>query len=76
MRAFATWCQNSDLDRELSVVHQIYRKKNESAYWEDVNGLNEEGEKFASMFQDLTEERFQKWESKVQDSRDMILETN
>lgn len=61
IRAFATWCQNTNLNRELCVVHEIYRKKNESAYWPDLDDYNKAGGEFASSFRDLTTEKYDDW---------------
>lgn len=60
-RAFATWCQNQAIDRELCVVHEIYRKKNEAKYWDDLEDYDAEGQQFASKFQELTSDEYDKW---------------
>lgn len=49
-RAFATWCQDEDRGRELCVVHDIYRKRNESEYFAKKDEFNREGASFKQEF--------------------------
>lgn len=60
-RAFATWCQNPAIDRELCVVHDIYRKTNESKYWPDLEDYDAAGQEFATKFQELDSEEYDDW---------------
>lgn len=73
-RAFATWCQNETLGRELSVVHDIYKKSNEGEYWHDIDDLNEDGEEFARMFADLSDKEHEQWMEKISLSSDYMIE--
>lgn len=75
-RAFATWAQNTTLDRELCVVHEIYRKKNEDLYWADIEDLNERGAEFASGFEELNESDFDGWISKIESSDEVVVVSN
>lgn len=61
MRAFATWCQNESVGCELCVVHEIYRKDNEDAYWRDLDDYDEAGGEFARQFRSLSPERYDEW---------------
>jgi hypothetical protein len=60
-RAFATWCQNEDIQVEICLVHDIYRKENERDYWIDVDAYNNEGEGFDEEFQKLSKGEFDSW---------------
>ena len=60
-RAFATWCQNEDAGKELCVVHDIYRKRNESVYFAKTDEFNREGASFKQEFSQLSEGRFEAW---------------
>lgn len=60
-RGFATWCQNRRLDRELCVVHEIYRKENEAQYWSDLQAYDEAGHEFAVKFRDLDSNEYSEW---------------
>jgi hypothetical protein len=75
-RAFATWCQNTELTRELCVVHEIYRKKNESAYWPDLDDYNKAGEEFASSFRGLTVEKYDSWIEQLHTACDIEVLTS
>lgn len=65
MRGFATWCQNQDLERELCVIHEIYRKKNEKEFWADLEEYNAEGREFATKFGQLGPGRCDEWLNSV-----------
>jgi hypothetical protein len=60
-RGFATWCQNQELNCELCVVHDIYRKENEKKYWPDLKKYDAAGKQFASAFQELDSEKYDTW---------------
>lgn len=60
-RAFATWCQSQELDRELCVVHEIYRKENEKQYWQSLDEYDKEGQKFATKFRELSTDQYDEW---------------
>lgn len=60
-RGFATWCQNRELERELCVVHEIYRKQNEKEFWADLGDYDAEGRTFATKFGQLTRGRYDEW---------------
>lgn len=73
MRAFATWCQNEDLQAELCVVHEIYRKKNEGEYWDTIDEYNEEGAEYSIQFSQIDTEQFQDWKAKIRDDADTLV---
>lgn len=73
VRAFATWCQNEQLDMELCVVHEIYKKKNESEYWNDIDDLDEAGEEFANRFSKLDDEDYNLWMQKLRTDDSIVL---
>lgn len=60
-RGFATWCQNTELNRELCVVHEIYKKENESKYWADLEEYDDAGQEFARQFSRLDSAKYEKW---------------
>lgn len=60
-RGFATWCQNRELKAELCVVHEIYRKSNESAFWPDLEEYDAEGKEFATQFDQLGRGQYDGW---------------
>ncbi len=64
-RAFATWCQNHNIDCEMCVVQDVYGKKNEEEYWEDLGDYDEAGRRYCSMFEDLSQEEYDEWVSSV-----------
>lgn len=65
-RGFTTWCQNRELSRELCVVHEIYRKENEKAFWPDLEDYDAEGQKFATKFGQLDASRYDEWFTSLQ----------
>lgn len=70
-RAFGTWCQNSNLNRELCVIHEIYRKRNESDFWPDLENYNGEGKDFATSFRRLSVEQYDHWTEQLQSASDI-----
>lgn len=72
-RGFATWCQNDDIDVELCVVHDIYRKKNEDEYWKDIRDYDEQGERYAAQFETLTEAEFLDMMERFRDDSNMLV---
>lgn len=73
VRAFATWCQNGDLGRELCVVHEIYSKENESEYWDAIDDLDDAGAGFANGFAELDDGDYRPWMQKLRTDDDIIL---
>jgi hypothetical protein len=69
-RGFATWCQNEKLNRELCVVHEVYKKENESEYWPHLEGYDDEGRKFARKFGRLDSTKYEKWISSLHSASD------
>lgn len=65
-RGFATWCQNRELSRELCVVHEIYRKENESDFWPDLEDYDTEGQTFATKFGELEAAKYGEWIESLQ----------
>jgi hypothetical protein len=72
-RAFASWCQNQTLDKELCVVHEVYQKKNEGEYWGEINDLNENGSEFSGAFVGLIKSEYGPWRDKVASDPDTIF---
>lgn len=66
-RAFATWCQNEELDIELCVIHLVYKKTNESGAFAQRERFNTAGEEFQEMIAEQTKSEYTKWKSKIQD---------
>ena len=66
-RAFATWCQNEEVDFEMLIVQDIYKKANEDDYWDDTGEYNEAGRKYNEMFAALSREGYEEWIDSVAD---------
>lgn len=73
MRAFATWCQNEELLRELCVVQEIYRKSNEKQFWRDIDDYNEWGNEYFDAFSSLDPDDFDAWMARIGSSDDVIV---
>lgn len=72
-RGFATWCQNDDIDVELCVVLDIYRKENEDEYWRDIRDYDEWGEQYTAQFETLSEAEFQDMVERFREDSSMIV---
>ena len=75
-RAFATWCQNPTLNSELCVVHEVYRKDNESEFWPDLEDYNSEGQDFAAKFRQLESDQYDAWKKKLAQSPEVEVVTS
>jgi hypothetical protein len=73
MRAFCTWCQNDTLCAEACVVHEIYQKDNERAYWRDLDAYDEAGEEFARTFDELAAGASDEWLGQLHAAEDVLL---
>jgi hypothetical protein len=73
MRAFGTWCQNQQIDCEVCIVHDIYKKRNESAYWRDLEDYDRAGGEYATQFESLTTDTYEKWLRKLRTTDDVLL---
>ncbi len=74
-RAFATWCQDEESNRELCVVQAIYKKGNQSAYFSHDRTYNKEGKQWKSRFSQLNDEEYQNWVEQKHKNSDVILVT-
>lgn len=57
-RAFATWCKNEEISKELCVVHVIYRKRNQDDFFARLTQYNSSGKDFKAMFKHLDENEY------------------
>ena len=73
MRAFGTWCQNDALSAEACVVHDIYQKSNERAYWRDLDAYDGAGEEFARTFDELTAGASDQWLEQLRAAEGVLL---
>lgn len=72
-RAFATWCESKSLNRELCVVHTIYRKKNENKYFAELTQYNKKGREFSEQFDSLTKKTYSQWEDKMKNKNGTLF---
>lgn len=72
-RAFATWCQNKPANAELCVVLDMYDKKNEVEYFDDIDAYNKEGGRFDSNFSELDTEEINHWVESLKNESDIIF---
>ncbi|WP_135823366.1 hypothetical protein [Halorussus ruber] len=75
-RGFATWCQSPEMNRELCVVHEIYRKENESDFWPDLEDYNAEGQTFATKFDELESDSYGEWIDSLRSRSGVEVVTN
>lgn len=71
LRAFVTWCQ--DDTREVLVVHTIYRKRNETRYFDRLDDYDDEGRQFKEQFRELSNAEFDAWRESVKAHDELIL---
>jgi len=76
MRAFGTWCQNADLDVEVCIIHDVYRKENEDRYWRQLEDYQDEGADYYTKFQTLTPAEYEDWKEEILNDDDFIIVTN
>lgn len=60
-RAFATWCQNPEIECEAFVVMEIYRKRNEDDYWGDKREYAREAQQYQEQFADFSRAEYDQW---------------
>lgn len=72
-RAFATWCQNTTLDVELCIVQEIYQKKNEGDFWENIDEYTKRGSEYVNQFSRMDTSVFDDWKAAFSDRHDLIL---
>jgi hypothetical protein len=70
-RTFSTWCH--DEVREILVIHIVYRKRNEDAFFEKLHKYDEEGKQFIDRFRELTDDEFEAWRRSAQNRNEVIL---
>lgn len=72
-RAFTTWCQDESSNRELCVVHAIYRKRNEADYFALTSDYNQDGKEFDAQFEQLDETEYENWVENVESDENVIV---
>ena len=65
------WCRGEQ--REVLVVHFVYRKRNEQRHFDRLDDYDEEGRQFEARFRDLDDEEFEAWRDSARASDDVTL---